>query len=167
MKDIKYVKLHDLYLIKDNEGKFQLCINSGGKYFIKLNKFIINVSDDKSSHIDLLGEKVDRVRSIDFGDVLFDISNSYSDTSLYDCKIESNVLYMWQIMINDENIQKTLNNIYSSSITVDERKNFKAQLRAEFFKNLLRGYSAFTEETFEDSKSSDVYHYFDKEFDNI
>ena len=26
MKDIKYVKLNDLYLIKDNEGKFQLYV---------------------------------------------------------------------------------------------------------------------------------------------
>lgn len=167
MKDIKYVRLIDLCLIRDNEGKFQLCIDSGGKYFIRLNKFIINESDDKSFRIDLLGEKVDRVRSIDFGDVLFDISNSYSDTSLYDCKIETNVLYMWQIMINDENVQKTLNSIYSSSTTEDERKSLKTQLRSEFFKNLLRGYSSFTKETFEDSKASDVYHYFDKEFDNI
>ena len=43
------------------------------------------------------------------------------------------------------------------------KKNFKAKLRKEFFKNLLRGYSAFTKDAFEDSKSTDVYHYFDKE----
>ncbi len=66
-------------------------------------------------------------------------------------------------MIKDENVQETLNSIYSSSITEEERKNFKAKLRKEFFKNLLRGYSALTEDTFEDSKSTDVYHYFDKE----
>ena len=66
-------------------------------------------------------------------------------------------------MIKDENVQETLNSIYSSSITEEERKNFKAKLRKEFFKNFLRGYSAFTKDAFEDSKSTDVYHYFDKE----
>ncbi len=102
-------------------------------------------------------------RMINLGDFLFEISNSYSDTSLSDCKIEGNVLYMWQIMINDENVQKALNSIYSTVITEAQKRNLKAQLRNEFLKNLLRGYSSFTEEIFEDSKSTDVYHYFDKE----
>lgn len=70
---------------------------------------------------------------------------------------------MWQIMINDENVQKALNSIYSTVITEAQKRNLKAQLRNEFLKNLLRGYSSFIEEIFEDSKSADVYHYFDKE----
>ena len=163
MKDVKYVRLSDLYLIRDRENVFQLCINSGGNHFVSFNKFKINQSNDKSSRIDLNAGHIDRTRAIDLSDLLFETSNSYSDTSLSDCKIEGNVLYMWQIMINDGNVQKALNNIYSSSIAEAQRGNLKAQLRNEFLKNLLRGYSSFTEETFEYSKSSDVYHYFDKE----
>lgn len=94
MKDIKYVKLNDLYLIKDNEGKFQLCINSD-EHFNRLNKFEINESDDKSFRIDLLGGRVVKVRTIALGNFLFGTPNSYTDASLYDCKIETSVLYMW------------------------------------------------------------------------
>lgn len=163
MKDVKFIKLNDLYLIKDKENVFHLCINTGGKYFVRFNEFEINESKDKSSRIDLYARDIDRASAIALSGLLFGQPNSYADSTLSDCKIEGSVLYMWQSMINDENIQKTLNNIYSSSITEEQRKNFKTQLRKEFFKNLLRGYSTFTEETYPNSKSSDVYTYFDKE----
>lgn len=163
MKDIKYVRLNDLYLIRDRENVFHLCINSRGNHFVSFNEFEIRESNDKPSRIDLDVKNIDTTRMINLGDFLFEISNSYSDTSLSDCKIEGNVLYMWQIMINDENVQKALNSIYSTVITEAQKRNLKAQLRNEFLKNLLRGYSSFTEEIFEDSKSTDVYHYFDKE----
>lgn len=142
---------------------FHLCINSRGNHFVSFNEFEIRESNDKPSRIDLDVKNIDTTRMINLGDFLFEISNSYSDTSLSDCKIEGNVLYMWQIMINDENVQNTLNSIYSTVITEAQKRNLKAQLRNEFLKNLLRGYSSFTEEIFEDSKSTDVYHYFDKE----
>ena len=142
---------------------FHLCINSRGNHFVSFNEFEIRESNDKPSRIDLDVKNIDTTRMINLGDFLFEISNSYSDTSLSDCKIEGNVLYMWQIMINDENVQKALNSIYSTVITEAQKRNLKAQLRNEFLKNLLRGYSSFTEEIFEDSKSTDVYHYFDKE----
>lgn len=163
MKDVKYVRLNDLYLIRDRENVFHLCINSGGNHFVSFNEFEIRESNDKPSRIDLDVKNIDMTRMINLGDFLFGISDSYSDTSLSDCKIEANVLYMWQIMINDENVQKALNNIYSLSTAEAQKGNLKAQLRNEFLKNLSRGYSSFTEETFEDSKSTDVYHYFDKE----
>ena len=167
MKDVKYVRLNDLCLIRDRENVFHLCINSGGNHFVRFNKFEINESNDKSSRIDLYGGNVDRTRVIDLSDLLFGIPNSYADSTLSDCKIEGSVLYMWQSMINDENVQKALNSIYSTVITEAQKGNLKAQLRKEFFKNLLRGYSTFTEETFKDSKSSDVYHYFDKDIHTI
>lgn len=163
MKEVKFVRLSDIYLIRDRENVFHLCINSGGKYIARFNEFEISESNDKSSRIDLYSNNIDMTRKIDLVDFLFGIPDSYSDASLSDSKIEGNVLYMWQIMINDENVQKALNDIYSSVIIEGQKSRLQGQLRKEFLKNLLRGYSSFTEETFEDSKSSDIYHYFDKE----
>ncbi len=163
MNNISFVSLNDIYLIKDKNGVFELCINSE-KYFSRLNRFTIEEGKDYSC-IKLSGIEVGRLSTYSLQDFLFGTSLLYSDTSLADCNIEAEVLYNWQCMIADKNIQKKLDTIFSRTSSDEENEILKTQIRTGFFKNLLRGYSAFTKETFKDSQSTDVYHYYDKELD--
>lgn len=161
MKDIKFVRLADLYLIKDEKNAYQLCINAA-KYLKRLNTFVINNTGDIELH-----RNVSNFSTISLTDLLFGPPESYVDACLSNSNIEANVLYMWQIMIADKDIQKTLNCIFSSSTPKKQKSCLISQVKSEFFKNLLRGYSSFTETTFENNKPSDVYHYFDKEIHTI
>lgn len=146
MKEIKYVKLRDIYIIKNKKGGFQICINGQATSIQKKNHPI----ECTLLKIKMAPSEIKKNNYVLLPEVLLGSNMDYETAMLQDSKIEFNVLCEWQREITNTNNQKILENIFSTKTSEKQKNLLKEELGKTLLKSLLKGYAIFTEEYFEE-----------------
>lgn len=146
MKEIKYVKLRDIYIIKNKKGGFQICINGQARSIKEKNHPI----ESKLLKIKMSPSEIKKNNYILLSEVLLGSNMDYETAMLQDSKIEFNVLCEWQREISNANNQKILENIFSTKTSEKQKNSLKEEISKILLKSLLKGYSLFTEAHFEE-----------------
>jgi len=146
MKEIKYVKLRDIYIIKNKKGCFQISINGEARSIKEKNHPI----ESKLLKIKMSPSEIKKNNYILLSEVLLGSNMDYETALLQESKIEFNVLCEWQREISLTDNQKILENIFSKRTSEKQKNLLKEELGKTLLKSLLKGYAIFTEEYFEE-----------------